>query len=374
MSLATTSADGVNLYPRLGILRHSTWDTFLVVAALVHGAVLGTMPGLVVIGVGLWWNANTISHNFIHLPFFRYHIFNRLFSVYLSLLLGFPQSLWHQRHLAHHAERKLRLRWDGQMILETGCVAALWTVLCLWAPLFCFTVYLPGWLLGMGLCYLQGHYEHIRGTVSYYGVLYNWLFFNDGLHAEHHARPWIHWHQLRPGNKTTVSRWPAVTRALESFGLNSLEKLLFHSPVLRRFVLNKHEQAIQSLLPRLGEVKRILIVGGGLFPRSALLLRKYFPEARLSVVEAEPENIRLARPWVDDRVTFVEGFYHPQAELLGAPPDLIVIPLAYRGDRAAVYGQPPAPHVLVHDWCWRKRGVSTLVSVFLLKRLNLVER
>jgi hypothetical protein len=32
----------------------------------VHGAVLLAFPSLPAIAVGLWWNANTISHNFIH--------------------------------------------------------------------------------------------------------------------------------------------------------------------------------------------------------------------------------------------------------------------------------------------------------------------
>jgi hypothetical protein len=54
--------------------------------------------------------------------------------------------------------------------------------------------------------------------------------------------------------------------------------------------------------------------------------------------------------------------------------DLLVIPLAYIGDRRAVYADPPAPAVIVHDWIWRKRGTSRIVSVPLLKRVNLVHR
>jgi hypothetical protein len=54
--------------------------------------------------------------------------------------------------------------------------------------------------------------------------------------------------------------------------------------------------------------------------------------------------------------------------------DLLVIPLALVGDRRVIYQQPPAPVVLVHDWIWRARGTSVVVSWLLLKRLNLVER
>ena len=54
--------------------------------------------------------------------------------------------------------------------------------------------------------------------------------------------------------------------------------------------------------------------------------------------------------------------------------DLLVIPLSYLGDRAEVYERPPAAAVVVHDWIWRKRGVSRVVALLLLKRVNLVRR
>jgi hypothetical protein len=47
--------------------------------------------------------------------------------------------------------------------------------------------------------------------------------------------------------------------------------------------------------------------------------------------------------------------------------------LAFIGDKSAIYRCPTAPQVLVHDWLWRKRGTSAIISVLLLKRLNLVE-
>ena len=52
--------------------------------------------------------------------------------------------------------------------------------------------------------------------------------------------------------------------------------------------------------------------------------------------------------------------------------DLTVIPLCLHGDRAAIYRHPPSPTVLVHDWIWHRRGAGAVVSVALLKRLNLV--
>src|SRR5215212_5119018 len=83
----------------LRILRNSKWDVLLVGLALVHGALLLLFPSPVLIALGMWWNANTIAHNFIHRPFFNSRWLNRAFSFYLSLVLGIPQSLWRARHL-----------------------------------------------------------------------------------------------------------------------------------------------------------------------------------------------------------------------------------------------------------------------------------
>jgi len=33
----------------------------------------------------------------------------------------------------------------------------------------------------------------IAWGVSSYGKIYNWLFFYNGYHAEHHFRPKVHW-------------------------------------------------------------------------------------------------------------------------------------------------------------------------------------
>ena len=80
--------------------------------SIAHAAALVLVPHPAVIGIGLWWNANTISHIFIHRPFFAAPAANRIYAFFLSLLLGVPQTLWRDRHLLHHAEdpRPARLR------------------------------------------------------------------------------------------------------------------------------------------------------------------------------------------------------------------------------------------------------------------------
>ncbi|MBM3833923.1 MAG: hypothetical protein FJ403_11765 [Verrucomicrobia bacterium] len=64
--------------PSQGILRHSPQDALFILLALLLGAILTTQPSALPIGLGLWWNANTIAHNFIHLPFFRRRCWNRI--------------------------------------------------------------------------------------------------------------------------------------------------------------------------------------------------------------------------------------------------------------------------------------------------------
>lgn len=357
---------------RSAIWQHSAWDAVFVLLAFAQGAVLLALPLLPIIAVGLWWNANTISHNFIHNRFFRSRNMNRLFASYLSVLLGFPHALWRERHLAHHVGTPSKIRPTAEMVVQSVLVAMLWIALGVFAPMFFLTVYLPGWLLGLTLCAVQGHYEHARGTVSCYGRLYNLLFFNDGYHVEHHARPGQHWTRLsKSGCQSTLSRWPPVLRWLDVFSLESLERLVLRSKMLQRFVLRSHRRAFASVLPSISEVQRVGIVGGGLFPRTAIVLRELMPDAQLTVIDLSRENLHAAEELLPGEVSLVNEAFDPERH---CGFDMIVIPLSLQGDRATLYSSPPAEHVCIHDWIWRRRGKSVLVSMLLLKRLNLVSR
>src|SRR5262245_44839167 len=116
------------------VLRHSSWDAALVVLSAGHALVLGLRPPAVVIALALWWNANTISHNFIHLPFFRSRAANRAFAIWLTLLLGFPQGLWRARHLQHHAGDESPIRWTRVMWIELAVLIAMWGIAIAFAP------------------------------------------------------------------------------------------------------------------------------------------------------------------------------------------------------------------------------------------------
>ena len=225
-----------------GLFHRSRLDAWLVAAALGQGALLAALllspPALPSVGAGLaalglaistWWGANTVSHNHLHSPLFRAARLNTLFDLYLSLVLGVPQRLWRSRHLWHHAGerpsvRRLPMgRWGR---LELVAVAALFLLLLGLRRDFFLFVYAPGYLMAMALCTLQGRCEHggrpvaEQPGISFYGRLYNLLWFNDGYHLEHHSRPREHWSRLpalRPGlpADATVSRWPPVLRWLE---------------------------------------------------------------------------------------------------------------------------------------------------------------
>ncbi|HEU0011371.1 MAG TPA: fatty acid desaturase [Verrucomicrobiae bacterium] len=367
----------VNAPASTGILRHSPSDALLVGLAALHGALLVLVPSVPLVALGLWWNANTVSHNFIHLPFFRSRVVNWSFSAYLSLLLGFPQSLWRARHLAHHRDEPFQWRpVPRAWVAEGALVLAMWAVLSALAPSFFQAVYLPGWLVGLGLCQIQGHFEHARGAVSHHGRIYNWLFFNDGYHLEHHARPARHWTKLARESSVDaarVSRWPAVLRWLEHASLDGLEELVCRCGALRQFVLEVHERAWKKVLAGMPPPRRIVIVGGGLFPRTALILRRLAPDATLVIVDLREDRIERARIWLDERVEFVRGFCTPENLVsLAGDADLVVVPLALRGNKSGFYRMRTARHLVVHDWVWLRRGRSVVVSWALLKRLNLV--
>jgi hypothetical protein len=355
------------------VLRHSSWDAILIALSIAHLVLLLNAPSIPLIAAGVWWNSNTISHNFIHLPFFRSTLWNRVYSLYLSMLLGIPQALWRQYHLAHHRGQKLKLATTPSLIFETAAVISLWGVLAIYNPRFFWFVYLPGYLTGLGLCFIHGYFEHVRGTTSHYGALYNLPFFNDGYHVEHHSRPGEHWSRLPQlaANGTRVSSWPAVLRWMEAISIESLERMVLHSIVLQGFLLKTHERALKKLLPRLSTVQTVTIVGGGLFPRTAILLRRLIPSCEITIVDANPENIERSRRFLDRDTRIVQRVFTPAEE---SDADLLVIPLAFVGDRRAIYRKPSARTVLVHDWIWSIHEESVLVSVWLLKRMNLVRR
>ena len=117
------------------------------------------------------------------------------------------------------------------------------------------------------------------------------------------------------------------------------------------------------------------MIGGGIFPRTALVLGPLLPAARITIVDRAPAHLESARAQIAaaglaERVTFEVGTFDAKSPLTC---DLLVLPLAFRGDRRRVYCRPPARLAAIHDWAWRTAGASRTARVSLLpKRINLV--
>ena len=383
-----------------------SWDRPVFAAALLHGtAAVGLLAfaagggplrrGLIALALGfaMNWCANTVSHIHLHRPLFRDAGANRLFSAYLSVLLAVPQRWWKLRHLRHHGlvepdGRPMRLGAEGT--LEIALVFGSVGLLAATAPAL-LGVVLPALAVGFGLCALQGHAEHARAAagVDYHGRIYNSLWFNDGFHAAHHRAPGADWRGLAQDRQADdrVSRLPPALRWAESLfavanrasagALDWLERVTQDMPLVRRHLLRAHGAAFAALLApdERTRIRSVTVIGGGLFPRTTLVLGPLLPHARFTIVDRVaahlvPAQQQIADAGLTSRVTFEVGSF--DAERPGAC-DLLVLPLAFRGDRSRFYRRPPARLTAIHDWAWRAPAAVRGVRVSLLpKRINLV--
>jgi fatty acid desaturase len=123
----------------------------------------------------------------------------------------------------------------AQGIAETLVLAGFWGTMALVNWRYFVFFYLPSYYLGWVLSYAEGYLEHYGATpgnhyansVSSYNWLYNFLWFNNGYHQEHHWDPKMHWtrmrelhEQLRPrlvANHTRVLRGPHLTALIEDY-------------------------------------------------------------------------------------------------------------------------------------------------------------
>jgi fatty acid desaturase len=197
-------------------------------------------------------NYQCIAHSFIHHPFFAQRWLNTAFSVVSSLSLQAPQTLYRAHHLEHHRhnndrpdpqtgrtkdssstyryarrgaeEHLLSYAFIGPLRVDYGYLysrsrkrgdaALTWTEaltiaaymvalgLSNWKGLLLF--YVPVWYLGQAFALAHNYCEHhgaiagnrMTDSVSCYGRWYNWFWFNEGYHQEHHFRPQVHWTRL----------------------------------------------------------------------------------------------------------------------------------------------------------------------------------
>lgn len=361
----------------------------------------GTIAGIVMVGGIIWWVSNTISHIHLHSNLFKQAWLNTGFGLYLTLLTSIPQSLWRFRHLQHHAPNQTRkfnfLRLT--FCVEMAALVGLWAGMGAYAKPLIYLVYLPGFLLGLGLCQIQGYFEHHlhgmafpQGT-SYYNPAYNFLFFNDGYHVEHHIMPSAHWSQhskriintrqnlysVYPPILAWVDSLHLVLNKLQAYGLIQLENKIFHFPKFQNSVIASHKRAVSNLmnLYQVPAPSKICVIGGGGFPRTVILLLELYPLAKITVVDKCLINLNIAKKFLQThnhslaRIQFCNG---KSASTRLTHFDLVSIPLGFKGRKSSLLAAP-ATQVntvyLVHDWIWRLGARSTRVSWWLFKRINL---
>jgi len=248
------------------IFAHTRWDVMPTLAGLFHlfyfFALFYLYPRTslwIMLPLGFLYslminaNINGVGHNFIHNPFFRSHLVNRLFSLSQSIACCFSQTYYDAVHMQHHKGNSDRQDEDGDTIDwlsiyrhgHDGEAENPWSYVFLsyfrdnpaairrelkkrnnaddiWGNIelaaFIATLiglgflnwryvvfyFLPFYYLGHCFSYLNGYFRHygadpdkpIAWGVSSYGKIYNWLFFYNGYHAEHHFRPKVHWTKM----------------------------------------------------------------------------------------------------------------------------------------------------------------------------------
>ncbi len=188
-------------------------------------------------------NYQCIAHNFIHNPFFKSEFLNSSFSILNSLCLGVPQSLYRIHHLNHHrynnhpekdesstfrhgkqGKEENIFRYSLLGLLRTDLVSLyrtaskksflvhlefaslvifiLFLVFKSWVLSLCYvlSIYLLGQIFALWENYCEHHLadfnDRKRDSVSCYNSLYNFLWFNNGFHQEHHFSPQVHWTQM----------------------------------------------------------------------------------------------------------------------------------------------------------------------------------
>ena len=261
------------------VLRYSPWDAVLIGLSFAYAALLLSAPSIPLIGIGLWWTANTVAHNFIHTPFFRSRALNRAYSLFLSALMGIPQSLWRDRHLRHHRAQHGAGRADSRRSRSPGVDAAMsrsrraWSWRC--GPRRRRPIRRSSWASTCPDTSRGSASVLCRGTSSTPAARpATTAGCTTGASSTTATTPSITSGRASTGRDcrrircagARSSRWPPVLRWLDAFSLESLERRVLRSPRLQRFVLSAHERAFRALLPRLPPIHRVTIVGGGLYP------------------------------------------------------------------------------------------------------------
>jgi len=188
-------------------------------------------------------NYKSVAHNFIQNPFFKSEFLNSSFSILNSLCLGVPQSLYRIHHLNHHRYNNHPEKDESSTfrhgkhgneenifsysflgVIRTDLVSLYKTAsnksplvhieflsLILFIVFLAFnnwilflsyvlTIYIFGQVFALWENYCEHHLadfsDRKRDSVSCYNPIYNFLWFNNGFHQEHHFSPQVHWTKI----------------------------------------------------------------------------------------------------------------------------------------------------------------------------------
>lgn len=236
-------------------MKHSKLDLLLVLLLLIQlsSLIMPFFVSLTILQLSLMvllniflmgTNYQCIAHNFIHIPFFKSSGLNSIFSIFNSIGIGLPQSLYRIHHLNHHRHNnhpdtdesstyrygkngkeeniikysllgvvrtdlvslyKSARRQSFLPALEVFILIAFFSALFVinWslALSYIFPSIVLGQIFAVWENYCEHHRAHLndrkRDSVSCYNYLYNFLWFNNGYHQEHHFSPQVHWSEIQ---------------------------------------------------------------------------------------------------------------------------------------------------------------------------------
>src|SRR4051794_39505620 len=111
------------------LFAHTRWDAVPVMAALFHLSYFYALlylypraPLWIMLSLGFIYalmmnaNINGIGHNFIHNPFFRWPLLNRLFGIIESVACCHSQTYYDAVHMQHHKGNADRPDGNGETV------------------------------------------------------------------------------------------------------------------------------------------------------------------------------------------------------------------------------------------------------------------
>ena len=157
---------------------------------------------------------------------------------------------------------------------------------------------------------------------------------------------------------------------MDYFNLNGLERIVGHQPWTQEWLIRKHRLALEHLAKQIEIPRRVAIVGGGLFPRSALVVRLVWPEAEVAIFDADEKHLEHCRKWLHGN----EELCHKRVTADDLPPaDVVFVPLALHEPKEGFYSSSRTAKIFAHAWTWNPTEESMVASPLLLKRMNLLK-